>query len=50
MTVMAVSAEREERRRVQKEIADELKASGALDEVFARIGESGGNYQLATKG
>ena len=29
--------EREERRRQQKEIADSLKASGALDEIFARI-------------
>ena len=34
--------EREERRRQQKEIADSLKESGALDEIFARIdaGES----------
>ncbi len=29
--------EREERRRQQKEIADSLKSSGALDEIFARI-------------
>jgi transposase-like protein len=29
--------EREERRRQQKETADALKASGALDEIFARI-------------
>jgi len=29
--------EREERRRQQKEIADSLKQSGALDEIFARI-------------
>jgi putative transposase len=29
--------EREERRRQQKEIADSLKASGALDDIFARI-------------
>ncbi|QUW18543.1 IS256 family transposase [Agrococcus sp. Marseille-Q4369] len=29
--------EREERRRKQKEIADSLKASGALDEIFAKI-------------
>ncbi|WP_306232511.1 IS256 family transposase [Agrococcus beijingensis] len=29
--------EREERRRQQKEIADRLKASGALDELFAKI-------------
>jgi len=28
---------REERRRVQKEIADRLTASGALDEIFAKI-------------
>ena len=32
-----VDPEREERRRQQKEIADSLKASGALDEIFARI-------------
>jgi transposase-like protein len=31
------SPEREERRRKQKEIADQLKASGALDEIFAKI-------------
>lgn len=37
MTMTNRDAEREERRRQQKEIADELKASGALDEVFARI-------------
>lgn len=37
MTVNAVSPEREERRRVQKELADRLKASGAMDEIFARI-------------
>ncbi|MCB1002173.1 MAG: IS256 family transposase [Ilumatobacteraceae bacterium] len=29
--------EREERRRQQREIADSLKSSGALDEIFARI-------------
>ena len=29
--------EREERRRQQKEIADSLKESGALDDIFARI-------------
>lgn len=29
--------EREERRRQQKEVADSLKESGALDEIFARI-------------
>lgn len=32
-----MSPEREERRRRQKEIADQLKASGALDEIFAKI-------------
>jgi transposase-like protein len=32
-----VDPEREERRRQQKEAADVLKASGALDEIFARI-------------
>lgn len=31
------SAEREERRRKQKELADSLKASGAMDEIFAKI-------------
>jgi len=34
---MTKDPEREERRRQQKQIADELKASGALDEIFARI-------------
>lgn len=34
---MTVSPERVERRRAQKELADQLKASGALDEIFARI-------------
>lgn len=29
--------EREQRRRQQKELADRLKASGAMDEIFARI-------------
>ena len=37
MTMNAISAEREERRRRQWELAEELKASGALDEVFAQI-------------
>ena len=37
MTMTKVDPEREERRREQKEIADSLKASGALDEIFARI-------------
>ena len=37
METMAVSAEREERRRRQKELADQLKASGAMDEIFAKI-------------
>jgi putative transposase len=37
MTMTRNDPEREERRRQQKQIADELKASGALDEVFARI-------------
>ena len=37
MTMNAISAEREERRRRQRELAEELKASGALDEVFAQI-------------
>jgi transposase-like protein len=30
-------AEREERRRRQKELADSLRASGAMDEIFAKI-------------
>ena len=37
MSMAKTDPEREERRRQQKLIADELKASGALDEVFARI-------------
>jgi putative transposase len=37
MTMNAISAEREERRRWQKELADQLKASGAMDEIFAKI-------------
>ena len=39
-TLMAMTKsdpEREERRRQQEEIADSLKESGALDEIFARI-------------
>ncbi len=37
MTMNAISPEREERRRRQKELADQLKASGAMDEIFAKI-------------
>lgn len=37
MTVAKADREREERRRQQEEIADSLKESGALDEIFARI-------------
>lgn len=37
METMAISAEREERRRRQKELADRLKASGAMDDLFAQI-------------
>src|SRR5687768_1205673 len=37
MTMTKSDPAREERRRQQREIADELKASGALDEIFARI-------------
>lgn len=37
MTMTKMSPEREERRRRQQEIADQLKASGALDELFAKI-------------
>ncbi len=37
MTMNAISPEREERRRRQKELADQLKASGALDGIFAKI-------------
>ena len=42
MAMAKADPEREERRRQQKEIADSLKESGALDEIFARIdaGES----------
>ena len=43
-TLMAMAKsdpEREERRRQQKETADELKASGALDEIFALIARGG---------
>ena len=37
MTMTKANPDREERRRRQKEIADQLKASGALDEIFAKI-------------
>ena len=37
MAMAKTDPEREERRRQQKEIADSLKESGALDEIFARI-------------
>lgn len=37
MTMTKANLDREERRRRQKEIADQLKASGALDEIFAKI-------------
>lgn len=37
MTVTKSNQERGERRREQAAIADELKASGALDEIFAKI-------------
>ena len=37
VTVTKTSPEREERRRRQKELADQLKASGALDGIFAKI-------------
>jgi len=37
VTVAKADLEREERRRQQAEIAESLKASGALDEIFARI-------------
>ena len=37
MTMAKADPERDERRRQQKEIADSLKESGALDEIFARI-------------
>ena len=37
MTMTKVKPEREERRRRQKELADQLKASGALDQIFDRI-------------
>lgn len=37
MTMTKPDPERVERRRQQKEVADSLKESGALDEIFARI-------------
>lgn len=37
MTMTKANPDCEERRRRQKEIADQLKASGALDEIFAKI-------------
>lgn len=37
MTMSDSDLDREERRRLQAEIADSLKESGALDEIFARI-------------
>jgi transposase-like protein len=37
MSMTKPSPEREERRRRQQEIADRLKESGALDEIFAKI-------------
>ncbi len=37
MIMTKANPDREERRRRQKEIADQLKASGALDEIFAKI-------------
>jgi putative transposase len=37
MIVTKSDPERAERRRQQKEVADQLRASGALDEIFARI-------------
>lgn len=45
-------SEREERRRLQAEVADSLKASGALDEIFARIdaGEPLGGHEGLLKG
>ncbi len=37
MTMTKADPDRDERRREQKEVADSLKESGALDEIFARI-------------
>ena len=37
MSMTKPNPEREEQRRRQKEIADRLKASGAMDEIFAKI-------------
>lgn len=37
MAVAKTDPEREERRREQTEIAESLKASGALNDIFARI-------------
>ena len=37
MEAMAVSPEREERRRQQRELADRLTDSGAMDEIFSQL-------------
>ena len=37
MAMAKTDPERAERRRQQQEIADQLRESGALDEIFARI-------------
>jgi putative transposase len=37
MAMAKIGPDREERRREQQELADSLKASGALDDIFARI-------------
>lgn len=37
MAMAKIDLDREERRREQKELADSLKASGALEDIFARI-------------
>src|SRR6187431_2549099 len=52
MTMTRPDPEREERRRLQKEVADSLKQSGALDEIFARIdaGESLTGHEGLLKG
>ena len=52
MSMTKSDPEREERRRQQKEVADSLKQSGAVDEIFARIdaGESLTGHEGLLKG
>jgi putative transposase len=52
MTMTKSDPERGERRQQQKEVAESLKQSGALDEIFARIdaGESLTGHEGLLKG